>query len=154
VHPWTRSPPPNGAAWVRAITDDMLRPLGFVRLQRSSSSWLFWLRRTRLDVFETDDAAHLMSVSRSWTMLRVWDVHDAEDRHIGRIYPKALIGDAGQILGSLEANESADSTGSLTAAIRRTPDAVEIRFAASPDMNPFLRMLILGAILIRDPAPS
>src|SRR5437763_5372944 len=91
LHEWTRSSMPEGRTWVRSIADASGRRLGFVRHQRlAAMSWLFWLRKIRLDVFETDDASHLMTLTRSWTLFPIWELHDAEDRHVGSVYPKSL----------------------------------------------------------------
>ena len=65
-------------------------------------SWLFWLRKIRLDVFETDDASHLMTLMRSWTLFPIWELHDAEDRHVGSVYPKSLVTCDGDVLGYLD----------------------------------------------------
>src|SRR4051794_10031633 len=90
IHVWTRTNTPDGiSAWLRPITNASGRSLGFVRFEGNpDASWLAWLRRIRLDIFETEDASHLMSLTRAWGRLRVWDVHDAEDRHVGSISPK------------------------------------------------------------------
>src|SRR5215475_13614741 len=93
IHGWARSVQADGAeSWTRSITHSDGRALGFARFQRlAADSWLFWLRKIRLDVFETEDASHLLSLIRSWTMRSIWDLYDAEERHIGWIYPTSLV---------------------------------------------------------------
>ena len=60
VHGWTQQEGP----WTRPISDAAGRPLGFVRLGgEAGTSWLSWFRKARLDVFETEDASHLMTVT-------------------------------------------------------------------------------------------
>lgn len=161
VHPWTRTTLADGAdAWIRPISDAASRPLGFVRLQYAPLSWLFWVRKLRLDVFETEDASHLLSVTRSWTMLSIWDVRDAEDRDVGRIYPKSLVASEGQALGYLERDRVGqgrilDPEGhALVRFGHNNAGNLELTFAAESGANPFVRMMMLGTILTLDPKPK
>src|ERR1041385_8515546 len=69
----------DGPAHVAQIRDASATPLGFVRLAgESHSSWLAWLGRVRLDVFETEDASLLMTLRRTWGLLGSWDLEDAD----------------------------------------------------------------------------
>ncbi len=157
IHPWTRSTlADGGAAWIRPITDAAAHPLGFVRSQVAPISWLFWARNLQLDVFETEDAAHLMRLTRSWTIFSTWDLHDAEDRPVGRIFPKSLIGDDGQCLGFLElAGRILDPSAQVLAKFsRKNGVGVELTFSSTSAANPFLRMLLLGCLLTLDPKPT
>jgi hypothetical protein len=159
VHGWTqRAEPEGGRAWIRAISDAAGRQLGFVRLAGAPrGSWFAWFRKVRLDVFETVDASHLMSVSRSWGMLRIWEVDDAEDRHVGTIHANSIISSDGEQLALIE-HESPervhlfDSIGRPLAKIGQSNGAIEVTFASPP--NPFLRMLVLGCVLAQEPAPN
>jgi hypothetical protein len=159
VHAWTHDTEPDGGlAWIRLVTDATGRPLGFVRLAGNPhGSWFSWFRKVRLDVFETDDASHLMSVSRSWGMLRMWEVDDAEDRHVGTIHANSIVSCDGEALGDI-ARESPerirlfDSVGRPLASLGKTAAGVELTFASSP--NPFMRMLVLGCALALEPGPN
>jgi hypothetical protein len=159
VQPWTRTKLPDGDGWTRSITDAQGSPLGFVRYRKQSAlTWMFWLRKPRLDVFETDDASHLMSLTRSWTMFRIWDVLDAEDRHVGSIYPRSVNADHGGALGYLDAvnNEHGrilDPANQVLATFAKLGTAIEVTFAPESAANPFLRMLLLGCILTLDANP-
>jgi hypothetical protein len=159
MHSWIQKADADGSpAWIRAITETTGRPLGFVRRTGNpSGSWFFWFRKVRLDVFETDDASHLMSVSRSWGMTRMWEVDDAEDRHVGTIQANAIVSSDGEPLASIEreSNECVllcDYIGRPLASFGTTANGVELVFA-SPS-NPFVRMLVLGSVLAQDPAPN
>ena len=162
IHGWTRSTQPDGAeAWTRPITGAAGQPLGFVRSQKlTAHSWFFWLRKLRLDVFETEDASHLMSLTRSWTMRSIWDLHDAEERHVGYVYPASLVASEGGLLGflHLEARGQGrilDHAGRvLTRFASNNADPLAVSFGPGPADNPFLRMLILGCILTLDPKPN
>jgi hypothetical protein len=161
IHPWTQSAQPDGSiAWIRQIAEIAGRPLGFVRLdRRSADSWFFWLRQLRLDVFETEDASHLMSLKRSWTLRTIWELHDAEERHVGYIYPKSLVASEGGMLGFLEfqgrgQGRILDHAGHALAQFSASEaDEARVTFTPAPEVNPFLRMLILGAVLALDPKP-
>ena len=162
VHGWTQTVVPKEEdAWIRPITDLAHRRLGFVRYQKLAPiSWLFWLRKTRLDVFETEDASLLMSLTRSWTMLPIWELHDAEDRHVGSVYPRSLVADGGQALGYLDLETEGqgrilDHAGRMLLTFaKKNGDICELAFAAQLDANPFLRMLMLGYILSLDSSPK
>jgi hypothetical protein len=161
IHGWTRSIQADGLeAWTRSIVDADGRQLGFVAYQRlAANSWLFWLRKIRLDVYETEDASHLLSLMRSWTMRSIWDLYDAEERHIGCIYPKSLVASDGSLLGFLDMETRnqgriLDHAGGVLATFTRCASRIELTFASEPTGNPFLRMLMLGAILALDPEPQ
>ena len=154
VHDWFCEAP----TCTRSITDMAGQPLGYVRLEAvEDATWFSWLRKVRLDVYETEDASHLMSLTRSWVALRAWDVYDAEDRHVGSIHPKTLMTAERVRVGllDLESGDQGrinDPSGQTLAEYRKkSGDALEVTLTGPPD--PFLRMLILGSILTLDPAP-
>src|SRR5437899_536914 len=91
VLPWQHAPSRGG--WIRPIADgDTAAALGFVCARGPAKrSWLSWLRGQRLEVLEGDDAALLMTLARSWGFSRCWDVHDAEERAVGSVYPLLLV---------------------------------------------------------------
>jgi hypothetical protein len=160
IHDWQPAARAEEApAWIRAITNAARQPLGFVRLAgETGTSWFSWLRKVQLDVFETDDASHLLTVTRSWGMLRAWEVHDADDRHIG-IIGKALWTPDREVLGLLDC-DSGDHGRILDAAGRQLAqfgkqgrNVLDLTFTPQPTANPFLRMLILASVLTLEPAP-
>jgi hypothetical protein len=158
LHEWTRSTTPEGPTWVRPIADGAGRRLGFVRHQKLAAvSWLFWLRKVRLDVFETEDASHLMTLTRSWTLFPIWELHDAEERHVGSVYPKSLVTCDGDVLGYIdlpsEQGRILDPAGHSLARVGKRGGACELAFAAE-SANPFVRMLVLGAVLAIDAIPG
>ena len=100
LHDWTHAALSDGErAWIRPIRDVNGHSVGFVRFVGDpQGSWFSWFRKARLDVYETEDAAHLLSLTRSWGMLRVWEVDDAEDRHVGSVYTKTIVSSEGDPL--------------------------------------------------------
>ena len=162
VHAWTQATLPNGEpAWIRAVADGGGKRLGFVRFVGDpKGSWISWLRKVRLDVYETDDASHLFSLTRSWGVLHIWEVVDADDRHVGTAYSKTIVSSDGDRLGYLD-RESAgqgrilDSIGQvLLRYVTKPGHGVELAFAQEGTANPFLRMLMLGSILALDAVPK
>ena len=155
---WTRTTLADGTvAWIRAINGVDGQPVGFVRYQKLAPiPWLFWLRSIRLDVFETDDASHLMTLSRSWMMRNIWNLHDAENRLVGSLFPKRLVGSDGQVRGYL--HREPDGQGRILGPEGQvqarfcTKNTVELEMSFFPGApaNPFLRMLMLGCLLTLD----
>ena len=156
VHGWRCAD--ASALWTRAITDAFGQPLGFVRFEGDlAGSWFSWLRKVRLDVRETEDASHLMTVARAWGVLRAWDVHDADDHHVGIIAAKTLVTPEHQRLGfldfSAEHGRILDPGGQMIGKHVRKESNVEVTFMPQ-SANPFLRMLMLGSILTLDAVPE
>lgn len=146
----------SAPVWTRSISDAAGNPLGFVRFQgRAKASWFSWLRGARLEVYETDDVSHLMTVVRSWGMTRTWKVLDADERRVGFVYPTSLVDATGARRGSLDRRDRIlDPAGQVLASFRKsTPLILEVTFAADQAANPFLRMLLLAGILAQDSSP-
>jgi hypothetical protein len=158
IHPWTYKPLLDGAAWVRPITAAAGLSLGFLRLDgEPNPSWFAWLRKVRLEVFETDDASHLMTLTRRWGISNSWDVEDAELRHVGTIYPKTLVSSENQCLAyfDYEGGRILDPMGRVLALFnKRGPGVVEVAFKPEAPVNPFLRMMMLGSVLTLEPMPK
>jgi len=161
VHAWNQEAiAEGGAAWIRRITDSVGTPLGFVRFEGDPAlSWLSWLRKIRLDVFETDDASHLMTLTRLWGILRSWDVEDAEQRHVGNLYTKSIVSSDNVRLGYIDDDYSGpgrilDIHGQVLARFTSHESAIKVTFTPNSMANPFLRMLILGSILALEPMPK
>ena len=155
VHPWM----PDGPTWTRRITDRDGRYLGQMRYDRALRvGWFAWLRKTRLHVYETEDDSHLMTLTSAWAMRRSWSVLDADDVHIGSLHLGRLVTSDGSTIGALEGNVQAgrirDHVDELLASYRvRQDGAVEVTFMERAMENPFLRMLLLGSVLMQDAKP-
>ncbi|HZZ82097.1 MAG TPA: hypothetical protein VFE62_26595, partial [Gemmataceae bacterium] len=153
LHEWKA----DGAAWARSITDGAGQPLGCVRLESDPRTfWFSWLRRVKLDIFETDDASHLMTMTRSWSMLGIWEVEDAEARAVGTIYACSIVSSEGHRLALVErANPAIRLLNELDQVLATVSNKgpVEITFAPG-EANPFLRMLLLGYAIAQTPLPS
>lgn len=159
LHGWTHQPNLEGGFWwVRPIADAADQPLGFVRaVGEKPDAWFSWLRRQRLEVFETQDASFLMSLTRSWGILQIWAVTDAEDYLIGRLHAKSIVTNDNRLIGYIERHSVkqgriVDTGGQLLAQFKMLERGqIELVFAAEQPSNPFLRMLLLSHVLTLDP---
>jgi hypothetical protein len=159
IHGWKLND--ADASWRRAVTDQTGQSLGFVQYQPpKSDSWFAWFRRARLEVYETEDASHLMTLIRGWRFGRTWNTYDAEDRFVGTAFPSLILSSDGFRLGeharaSAEHGAIVDGVGmSLLSYQKRAEQMVELRFTPAAMTNPFLRMLLLSWVLILDPVPK
>lgn len=155
IHEWAQTEGRLG--WTRRITDNAGQPLGLVRYTGDTrDTWFSWLRRRRLEVDEAPDASHLMTLTRRWSIFRAWDVHDAENRHVGCVHAKSIVTSDNQCAGyfDLRQGQVVDPSGQVLA--RFAPGnggGLELTFASHAPKNPFLRMLLVGCALSLDPAP-
>lgn len=159
--PWTLEAgiPETGACTRGVLDGTTAAPLGLVRSAGLSRSWLTWLWPYRLEVFETEDAALLLTLTRTWGLLRMWDLYDADGNRVGSIYPPVLLDAEGLRRGYLHLREQRGEF--LGLAAQRLADfeidataALHLHFAADLEPNPFLRMLLLGAALTLQPPPT
>jgi hypothetical protein len=155
VEPWIS----DEEGWARRITDPEGHYLGVVRYAPSLRiGWFAWLRKLRLDVFESEDGSHLCTLTRAWGVSRRWQVIDAEETLIGVLNRGALFTSEGGLLGELEGTlHQGTMTGTMgepLASYRRQAGAVlQLRFATEAMGNPFLRMLLLATVVVLDPLP-
>ncbi len=160
ISPWQ----PDGGrspGWSRPIADARTgASLGKACLAApAGGAWLDWLRGRRVEVLETDDAALLMTLARPWGLSRRWEVYDAEERRVGTIYPAFLLDGEGEhravIDGRGRGGKVFGAAGELLAEYGPAAGrATQLAFAASLEPNPFLRMLLLAAVLVQEPTPG
>lgn len=151
--------------------------LGFAyRSPGAAGVWPRWLGRARIEVYETEDAALVFSVCRAWWS-GAWDVSDAEGRAVGGFragvfrlsaeavrlwqlpaaaeakYRGTLVRDRfGRLLAwvdpaGAETGRLVAADGAALAHLNRTDQGTEVRFVPAQDGNPFLKMLLLAALL-------
>jgi hypothetical protein len=157
IHPWQHTED----GWSRLVVDAATSTaLGRVRwLGPTERSWFDWLRGQRLEVLETEDAALLMTLVRSWGLSRSWDVYDAEERRIGAIASPVLLDCEGGRRAYLDRADRhhgrllSPESRVLADYARPSEAARLVRFAPDLEPNPFLRMLLLGCVLIDEVPP-
>jgi hypothetical protein len=158
IHPWQHT---GDHGWSRLVVDaataSALGRVGW--LGPPERSWFDWLHGQRLEVLETDDAALLMTLVRSWGLTRWWDVYDAEERRIGTIAPPVLLDSEGGRRAYLDRADRhngrllSPEPRILADYARQSDEAILLRFSPDLDANPFLRMLLLGCVLIDEVPP-
>lgn len=152
LQPWNRAT--ADAPWQRRITDIRARPLGFVRcIFPVRGAWFAWLRRTRLEVYETEDASHLMTLVRAWSIGPTWVTYDADALFLGTVHPRSIIASDGIRVGEFQPTAGGgrivDPAGIELMTYSTADDGtVEIRFTKQAMANPFLRMLLLSCVLM------
>lgn len=154
LHAWAHGP----AGWSRLVTGPGGESIGLVRFVGDPAGpWLSWFRGLRLEVFETQDESHLLTLTRSWGFLQIWEVYDSEDHHVGSIYSRSLATSENERIGFLDRdnNRILDPANKQLAMFHERGDAgLEVKFDPSGPSNPFLRMLLLSCVLTFEPTPT
>ncbi len=95
-----------GAGWLRMIANpagDCI--LGFAAWDDLAPfSWLAWLGRKKIHVFETEDESLLLTVVRPWGLAAGWEILDAEQQRVGRLFPDSIFDGTGARLASVGMN--------------------------------------------------
>jgi hypothetical protein len=145
------------AALVRPVLAPGGDEVGFVRqVPVRAPRWLHWLERRTLEVYETPDSSLVFALRRGWGWPAGWHVLDSEERHIGTLRGHALLDGFGHFLGAVEPPDWQGRGRFLAMQGRelghyaREPDGTWVTFDAALEGNPFARMLLLGAVLVRD----
>ncbi len=142
---WLTSPRPDGSILIRSAPEGPL--LG-------QADWLpgSWFTPAMLEVREYDDAPLLLRIRRAWTLRRRYHLHDADDLHVGSVQSDALLSPyGGPVAWRLASGDGAVYhliDGPLLATERRDRAGRRMNFGAGEETgNPFLRMLVLAAVL-------
>jgi hypothetical protein len=161
VHAWSRHAVSNGeSAWIRNITNSSSKQLGFVRFDGDPErSWWSWLRQVRLDIFETEDASHLLTILKNWGVLGSWIVQDAEGNHVGNLYSSTIITSEPLKIARIDIDANGNgairdmATQPIARVVQRADGVQEIAFTSEMSSNPFVRMLVLASVLTIAPTP-
>jgi hypothetical protein len=140
-----------GPDGVRAIVDASSgMPLGFARPARGGSWW--WLSRPVLEVHEHEDAPLLFTVWRRWGWLRRQDIRDADGHLVGFVTGLAVRDPRGRLLAERRPGSGAafvllGQSGCTLAQADHNKNGLRVTFAPELDAEPFVKMLLLGAVL-------
>lgn len=149
LHPWTRGP--EAAPWSRRVTSTEAGPLGALRLPARRDHWLHWLTTLRLTAVEAPDDSLIFTLVRGWGLAENWSLYDADDQRVGSFYPPVIQDPFGRQVAYLDrpwndCREIRDRAGLVLATLAQQAASWRLRFLPHPDSNPFVRMLILGAV--------
>jgi hypothetical protein len=123
--------------------------LGFISSRRR---WLSWLARKKLEVYESDDASLLMTLWGPGWLYRFWEIFDAEDRPRGVIDRAWLFDGVGEGLALLDLPAGGNS-GRFVSPVGNELGTFQLlgaegaRLTFARNLDPFARMVLLGAIL-------
>ncbi len=134
------------------LAGDTGEPIGYAQW-RTPTGRLPWLGRGVFEVHEREDDPLLCSVRRCWSLLPWYEVCDAEDHRVGRIL--------GSILRDRQEHRCAvrcpDGPGQVVyqtpagqrlARVDRDRSGDRLTFESIIDHEPFVKMLLLGAVLL------
>lgn len=176
LRPWALAPKTRRFAHVRdergrrtrAIIDTATRhALGFASWR--PGALVRGVTRPWIEVYETEDASFVFAARRRWWWPSPWDVTDADGRYLGAIraikaeragehsafVPRIAISDAMNHCATwversdVGAGEIVASSGAVLARMTRAGLAreTEVHFVPESNTNPFVRMLVLAALL-------
>jgi hypothetical protein len=101
------------------------------------------------------DASLVFALQRSWGWPGSWQVLDADERVVGTLRGHALLDGLGHLLAVIESPDPS-GRGRLLAlqgrelgAIAREWEATRVTISAEVEGNPFAKMMLLGAVLVR-----
>jgi hypothetical protein len=101
-----------------------------------------------------------MTLIRPWGLSRLWDIWDAEERRVGCVYPPILLDGDGGRRGYINVEDGMHgkilnpAARVLAEFERRSDEVTVLRFAADLEQNPFLRMLLLGGVIVQEAQPG
>jgi hypothetical protein len=123
--------------------------VGFVS---APQRWFSWLFRQKMEVYEGEDASLLMTVWGPGWLYRYWEIFDAEDRPRGVVDRAWLFDGVGEGLALLDLAAGQNSgkfvspTGNDLGTFQLLgAEGARLTFAHNTD--PFVRMVLLGAVL-------
>ena len=146
--------PPEPTRVRRIVDADSGAELGSAR--RREHGDLPWWRRPLwpvLEVRESDDEPLLFTVCRSWSLLPRRELCDADGRRIGYLHSDAITDAWGRRLavrswdGQRQNSTFRIRNGQVLAWADRDGAALRLTFGEATASEPFLKMLLLGAVL-------
>ncbi len=141
---------------MRAVADAAGKTLGHVRqAPQRGPRWLRWLDRRTLEVCEAPDGSLVFSLRRGWGWPGAWQLIDADGRLVGALRGRAIVDGFGQWLALVEQPDASNRGRFLAIEGHELGNysldggGPRISFAPEMEGNPFAKMMLLGAILVR-----
>jgi hypothetical protein len=126
-------------------------PVGSARWRPPGRPAWWRFGRRVLEVREHDDEPLVFTVRRCWGLLSRYEVRDADGHGIGYVLGPWLQDSYGGCLAVCrpEAGGVLAPDGDVLAAVSNGGGATRVRFASSAAGDPFLKMMLLAAALLR-----
>jgi hypothetical protein len=157
LRPWNTSPSDELGGLVRTVTDEAGATVGFARQPPPRMPrWLNWLSRRAIEVYEAPDGSLLFALRRGWGWRGSWRLFDADERLVGTLRGRVMLDGFGHFLSFVESPDAEGHArflaleGHELGAYTQNRDATHVSFAPTLEGNPFAKMLLLGAVLVRD----
>jgi len=168
LRPWNTAPsaePPGTdfksvlqpTGLLRPIVDGTGVTVGFVRQPRPwAPRWLRCLSQRTLEVYESPDGSLVFALWRGWGWPAGWHVVDADEHAVGTVRGRAILDRFGHFLAALEPAEAGGRGRFLALQGRELGEyalereGTRVTFAPALEGNPFAKMMLLGAVLVRD----
>jgi hypothetical protein len=139
----------NSAGEWRVFTCTGL-PVGVVRVERPA--WWWPIRRPVLAVHEDQDEPLLCTVSPTWGFGPWFRVHDANDSPVGLVLEGRIWDPLGQRLATLEKDRFLSPEGQTLAEVSHRDGQARLHFSERVRCEPFVKMLLLAAVLVELPS--
>lgn len=118
--------------------------VGLVR-RRPASGWRGWLLGGGLAVHEAGQEPLVFTVAHRWSLLRRWDVSDAEGELVGTVGGRWSVDRWEQPVLRLDPDGTFRS---VHRSVLGDWDGTRLRFAPDTGGEPFARMLMLASVLV------
>jgi len=139
---------PRTASAVQTIVDgDSGAPLGFARWEAEESAWRRFFGRRLLAVHEHEDEPLLFTIRRAWSLLPRREVRDAEGQVIGSLLGRLVHDHFGRTIAARQGGLFLSPNQRPLAETTTTVDGLRVLFSAEIAGEPFIKMLLLAAVL-------
>jgi hypothetical protein len=152
LSPWE----PHGPSPRRILDADRGDLVGTARWRESTTPW--WKRlisRPILEIREAGDEPLLFTLRRLWSWRVVWQAREADGHRVGLITKHEVRNRAERRLALLQVMPGGEELymrgllGSPLASLQKTAQGDLLKFDEMVENNPFAKMVLLGAALIR-----
>jgi hypothetical protein len=123
-----------------------------------SATWpgIRWLARRVMEVYETEDASLVCTMSRSWALAWGWNVKDADDRRVAVVHKRVIVQSTGRVLAvtelpaGLASGRFLNPRGMELGSFCTGTEGTSLTLAPILEGDPFSRMALLAAVLSYD----
>ncbi len=123
-------------------------PLGTARWRRENGrAWRHWFRRGIMEVREREDEPLVFTVRRAWSLFPRRDVRDADEQEVGFLSGLRVHDRFGRCVADFDNGVFRAPSQHILAELRTTTDGQNLTFGNDIAGEPFVKMLLLAAVL-------